>query len=179
MNVAWAYHEGVADHMVPCLMWLRSGGELDLKYLARKLGVDRLRDLTMKRVHWKPPPPPPRPSAKRRPPPQKKGRCCRRPQHAQHVQRQDAFGKPPGPPCAASSSTTNVSCPPRITPAVQRVVPWSRREMRPRCQPHHLTFLQLESDLVECGQPHSVLQPGIRSLRVITRIRFSLAVQPS
>lgn len=168
MNVAWAYHEGVADHMVPCLMWLRSGGELDLKYLARKLGVDRLRDLTMKRVHWKPPPPP-----------QKKGRCCRRPQHAQHVQRQDAFGKPPGPPCAASSSTTNVSCPPRITPAVQRVVPWSRREMRPRCQPHHLTFLQLESDLVECGQPHSVLQPGIRSLRVITRIRFSLAVQPS
>ncbi|EFN58232.1 hypothetical protein CHLNCDRAFT_57065 [Chlorella variabilis] len=74
MNVAWAYHEGVADHMVPCLMWLRSGGELDLKYLARKLGVDRLRDLTMKRVHWKPPPPPPRPSAKRRPPPPPKKR---------------------------------------------------------------------------------------------------------
>ena len=41
MNVAYAMHEGVADHMVPCLFWLRSKGKLDLQWLSKKFSTDR------------------------------------------------------------------------------------------------------------------------------------------
>lgn len=62
MNVAWAMHEGIADYLVPCLFWLRSGGKLDLRWLASKLTVTRLSKLTADRVYPAPfPPMPPRP----------------------------------------------------------------------------------------------------------------------
>ncbi|KAL4447290.1 hypothetical protein ABPG77_007323 [Micractinium sp. CCAP 211/92] len=64
MNVAWAMHEGIADYLAPCLFWLRSGGKLDLRWLASKLTVTRLSRLTADRVYpapFPPMPPPPRP----------------------------------------------------------------------------------------------------------------------
>lgn len=31
MNVAYAWHEGIADHIVPCLVWFQSNGTLSLQ----------------------------------------------------------------------------------------------------------------------------------------------------
>lgn len=31
MNVAYAWHEGIADHIVPCLVWFASNGTLNLQ----------------------------------------------------------------------------------------------------------------------------------------------------
>lgn len=65
MNVAFAYHEGLADHLVACLVWLRSNGKYNLKQLAKTLSKQKLRDITMRRVYWSPPPPRPKPSPAR------------------------------------------------------------------------------------------------------------------
>ena len=64
-------HEGVADYLTACLVWLQSGGKRDLNELASQLAVTKIADLTMARVYPKPPPParPPPPSPKPRPPP--------------------------------------------------------------------------------------------------------------
>jgi hypothetical protein len=67
MNVAFAQHEIIADHLVPCLVWLQSNGTRDLKQLSRELSVSRLRDLTADRRYFSPPPPP-------APPPQPGGK---------------------------------------------------------------------------------------------------------
>ena len=55
MNLAFAWHEGIADHVTACLIWFQSGGTLDLNQLAKALAVVKLRDLTMDRVYldWK------------------------------------------------------------------------------------------------------------------------------
>lgn len=34
MNVAYAWHEGIADHIVPCLVWFQSNGTLSLQVRA-------------------------------------------------------------------------------------------------------------------------------------------------
>lgn len=34
MNVAYAWHEGIADHIIPCLVWFASNGTLNLQVRA-------------------------------------------------------------------------------------------------------------------------------------------------
>ena len=70
LNVAFAMHEGVADHVVPCLLWLQSNGTLDIRELSKTLSVTKLSDLTMDRKYPQPPPPPSLPPEPRPPPPQ-------------------------------------------------------------------------------------------------------------
>ena len=70
LNVAFAMHEGVADHVVPCLVWLQSNGTLDIRELSKTLSVTKLSDLTMDRKYPQPPPPPSPPPVPRPPPPQ-------------------------------------------------------------------------------------------------------------
>lgn len=41
MNVAYAWHEGIADHVVPCLAWFNSGGELNLQAGGGEAGMPR------------------------------------------------------------------------------------------------------------------------------------------
>lgn len=69
MNVAYAMHEGIADHLVPCLFWLRSRGKLDLQWLSSKFSLQSLRDITMTRVYPAPFPPMPPPPPHSPPPP--------------------------------------------------------------------------------------------------------------
>ena len=66
MNTAYAWHDGVADFLRPCLAWLQSGGAADLRYLASRLAVSNLAELTMEREYPEalppaPPMPPPPP----------------------------------------------------------------------------------------------------------------------
>ena len=55
--MAYGQHESVADYLTACLVWLQSGGKLDLNKLASQLKVTKIADLTMARVYPNPPPP--------------------------------------------------------------------------------------------------------------------------
>ncbi|KAL4424170.1 hypothetical protein ABPG75_001471 [Micractinium tetrahymenae] len=77
MNLAYAWHEGIADYLRPCLAWLRSNGTANLQYLSSQLAVSKLAELTMDREYptalppappASPPQPPPQPP-RRSPPP--------------------------------------------------------------------------------------------------------------
>ncbi|KAL4422484.1 hypothetical protein ABPG75_008681 [Micractinium tetrahymenae] len=50
MNVAYSWHEGIADYVRPCLAWLQANGSADLRYLASHLAVPNLAQLTMDRA---------------------------------------------------------------------------------------------------------------------------------
>ncbi|KAL4436060.1 hypothetical protein ABPG77_005508 [Micractinium sp. CCAP 211/92] len=51
MNIAYSWHEGIADYVRPCLAWLQANGSSDLRYLSSRLAVYRLAQLTMDRVY--------------------------------------------------------------------------------------------------------------------------------
>ena len=58
MNVAFAWHESIADYFVGCLFWLEKGGNANLTVLAEAGAIHNLRTITMERAYPGPPPPP-------------------------------------------------------------------------------------------------------------------------
>ena len=78
MNIAYSWHEGIADYVRPCLAWLQANGSSDLRYLSSRLAVYSLAQLTMDRVYpGALPPAPPRPPAP--PPPRDRPPAYRHP----------------------------------------------------------------------------------------------------